>query len=169
MDWFVNLCEKEIIIIILFVVACFAVGFSIPIIISTISYINRRKVRIGILKEKRSLLAQGKWFPVTYCDRESPQWFKGGIFLITNNSITFWGRRRPKAKEITLHFNLKDIKVKWKGAKWMLKKGLWFTITLPYEEHYFTYDTGALLFGEKAKTKKIYQILQERLRLIRSQ
>lgn len=135
-----------------------------PIILYAQNKANERKnIQEEILKAKTSLLGQGHWFPVRYCsETRFRKWLK--IFPWESTGILFVGDTQViffcsflSWRNLELKFNIEDSKVKWIGRKvWPNGVLSWLVIGLQGEKHYFTSETGALIFGSKVTTRKIY-------------
>jgi hypothetical protein len=161
---------------ILFVVVLIAilVILSIPFALF-IGYIlfqkwKRDRTQETILRDRRQLIGSHRWFPVRYASElrfkslfKIFPWEGAGILVIVPGSALFLGQTLSGAP-VELQFAPGNSALNWLGkAPWPNGAVSWFYFTTTTEKHYFTSETGLLVFGSHKSTRAIYDEVSENL------
>lgn len=131
---------------------------------------DRKKLYNKLKSNNQELLSQGDWYPVRYSsEKKFHSWFKifpwetAGILYIGNDKIIFLSEIFSY-KQIEIELNPEDARVKWLGRRFINGATSWLELATSVQKHYFSSETGALVFGSKSTTKEIYQRLKETLK-----
>jgi hypothetical protein len=156
----------EAIILAIFVIALLAVIF-VPFL-GFIGYTvyqksKRNRIRERLLSEQRQLVGSHRWFPVRYASEPRFKtlfkifpWEGAGIIVTTPGSALFLGQMLS-GSPLTLQFAPGNSTLTWLGkTPWPNGAVSWFYFTTTNEKHYFTSETGVLVFGSHKSTKAIY-------------
>lgn len=127
---------------------------------------ERKNTQEKILKDKASILDQGRWFPVRYCSESRFRnlikffpWEATGILFISSTQAKFFCSVMSW-ENLELTFNREDSKIKWIGKNiWPNGFVSWLEIDSCGEKHYFTSETGTTIIGSKNTTRQIYDEL----------
>jgi hypothetical protein len=124
---------------------------------------KRNGIRQRQLSEHQQVVGNYRWFPVRYA---SEQRFKGllkifpwegaGIIVTVPGSVLFLGQTNA-GSPVMLQFAPGNSTINWLGkAPWPNGAVSWFYFSTAIEKHYFSSETGILVFGSHKSTKAIY-------------
>lgn len=124
---------------------------------------KRDRIRTAILRERQQLIGNNRWLPVRYASESRFKalfkifpWGGAGILVIAPGSALFLGQLLS-GSPVMLQFAPANSALSWLGkAPWPNGAVSWFYLTIGDEKHYFTSETGALVFGSHKSTKGIY-------------
>jgi len=124
---------------------------------------KRNRIRDKALSEQQQLIGSHRWFPVRYASEirfKAPfkffPWEGAGIIVIAPGSVLFLGETNAGAP-VTLQFAPGNSQLVWLGkAPWPNGAVSWFYFETPAVKHYFSSETGVLVFGSHKSTKAIY-------------
>ena len=138
-----------------------------PVIIIYVSafYQNskRKKVYARILANQADLIGNNPRFPVRYASQRRFDamfklfpWESAGILVAAPTSVLFLGETSTGAP-ITLQFAPSTARINWLGkCPWPNGAVSWLCFDTAHGKHYFSAETGVLIFGSHASTKAIY-------------
>lgn len=124
---------------------------------------KRNRIRETALREQQQLVAGHRWFPVRYASEirfKAPfkifPWEGAGIIVIAPGSVMFLGQTNS-GTPVRLQFAPGNSRLTWLGkAPWPNGAVSWFYFETPAVKHYFSSETGVLVFGSHKSTKAIY-------------
>ncbi len=124
---------------------------------------KRNRIRETALREQQQLVAGHRWFPVRYASEirfKAPfkifPWEGAGIIVIAPGSVMFLGQTNS-GTPVRLQFAPGNSRLTWLGkAPWPNGAVSWFYFETPAVKHYFSSETGILVFGSHKSTKAIY-------------
>ena len=129
---------------------------------------KRKQIQNDIVNENRDLFATGIWFRVCYCSETRLKkiwtfflWEATGILFIDNQHAVFIGNYLSGIK-VKKEFNKENSSIDWIGmvsSRWNWSWLSWLLINSSGENHYFTSETGSLIFGSEPTTANIYDKL----------
>jgi hypothetical protein len=124
---------------------------------------KRKKIRQRILNSRADIIANKRWFPARYASqRRFDSFFKffpwegAGIVVVAPGSVLFLGETMS-GSPITLQFAPGNSRINWLGkCPWPNGMISWLRFDTAAEKHYFSSETGVMVFGSHAGTKAIY-------------
>jgi len=124
---------------------------------------KRDRTRATILRDRQQLLGSHQWFPVRYASEPRFKslfkifpWEGTGILVVAPGSALFLGQTLS-GSPLMLQFAPGNSTLNWLGkAPWPNGAVSWFYFTTTNEKHYFSSETGALVFGSHKSTRAIY-------------
>jgi hypothetical protein len=124
---------------------------------------KRNSIREKLLSEQQQLIDGNRWFPVRYASElrfkdlfKIFPWEGAGIIVIASGSVLFLGQTNSGAP-VMLQFAPANSTLNWLGkAPWPNGAVSWFYFETPAVKHYFSSETGILVFGSHKSTKAIY-------------
>ena len=124
---------------------------------------KRNRIRETVLREQQQLVGSHRWFPVRYASEirfKAPfkifPWEGAGIIVIAPGSVLFLGQTNS-GSPLRLQFAPGNSTLMWQGkAAWPNGAISWFFFETPAVKHYFSSETGVLVFGSHKSTKAIY-------------
>lgn len=124
---------------------------------------KRDRTRAAILSEHQELIGSHRWVPVRYASEPRFKsllkifpWEAAGILLIVPGSALFLGQTRS-GSPVMLQFAPGNSTLNWLGkAPWPNGAVSWFYFATTTEKHYFSSETGFMVFGSHKSTKAIY-------------
>ncbi|HVS20790.1 MAG TPA: hypothetical protein VHD88_03030 [Pyrinomonadaceae bacterium] len=124
---------------------------------------KRKRIRERILAARADMIGNKRWFPARYASQDRfDSWFKilpwegAGIFIVTPGSVLFLGEMFSGAP-VTLQFAPGNSRVAWLGkCPWPNGAVSWLRFDTADQKHYFSSETGVLIFGSHGSTKAIY-------------
>lgn len=130
------------------------------------AYLQKRKrnqIRERLIQQNQQFIRSNLWFPVRYAsERRFKELFKifpwegAGIIVIAPGSAVFLGQTFSGNSE-TLQFAPGNSTLHWLGkAPWPNGAVSWFYFSTINEKHYFSSETGILVFGSHKSTRAIY-------------
>jgi hypothetical protein len=151
------------VIVLLVVLAITFVPFALFIGYVLFQKQKRDWIRTNILRERQQLIGNHKWLPVRYASESRFKaffkifpWEGAGILVIAPGSALFLGQMLSRSP-MTLQFAPANSTLNWLGkAPWPNGAVSWFCFSVANEKHYFSSETGALVFGSHKSTKAIY-------------
>ena len=124
---------------------------------------KRNRIRETAFREQQQLVGGHRWFPVRYASEirfKAPfkifPWEGAGILVIAPGSVMFLGQTNSGVP-LRLQFTPGNSRLTWLGkAPWPNGAVSWFYFETPAVKHYFSSETGVLVFGSHKSTKAIY-------------
>jgi hypothetical protein len=124
---------------------------------------KRKKIYARILASRANLIGTNRWFPVRYASQKRFDamfkifpWEGAGVFVTAPTSVLFLGETSSGAPVI-LQFAPSNSRLNWLGkCPWPNGAVSWIRFDTAHEKHYFSSETGALIFGSHGSTKAIY-------------
>lgn len=124
---------------------------------------KRSRIRETVLREQQQLVGSHRWFPVRYASEirfKAPfkifPWEGAGIIVIAPGNVLFLGQTNS-GSPLRLQFAPGNSTLMWQGkAAWPNGAVSWFYFETPAVKHYFSSETGVLVFGSHKSTKAIY-------------
>ena len=124
---------------------------------------KRNRIRETVLRDQQQLIGGHRWFPVRYASEirfKAPfkifPWEGAGIIVIAPGSVMFLGQTNS-GTPVRLQFAPGNSRLTWLGkAPWPNGAVSWFYFETPAVKHYFSSETGILVFGSHKSTKAIY-------------
>jgi hypothetical protein len=124
---------------------------------------KRNSIRQKILSEHQQLIGDRRWFPVRYASGlrfkelfKIFPWEGAGVIVLVPGSVIFLGEKNSSAP-LMLQFAPGNSTLHWLGkAPWPNGAISWFYFETPAVKHYFSSETGILVFGSHKSTKAIY-------------
>src|SRR5262245_31613859 len=124
---------------------------------------KRKRIRARILASRADIIGNKRWFPVRYASQERfDLWFKilpwegAGVFVVVPGSVLYLGEMIGGAP-ITLQFAPGNSRINWLGkCPWPNGAVSWFRFDTADQKHYFSSETGIMIFGSHGSTKEIY-------------
>jgi hypothetical protein len=158
--------DLQSIVIVVVVIVLLAIALS-PVIALWI-YIffqnsKRKKIRGRILSSRRDVIGDKRWFPARYASQPRfDSWFKifpwegAGIMIVVSGSALFLGETFS-GTPITLQFAPGNSRINWLGkCPWPNGAVSWLRFDTADQKHYFTSETGVMIFGSHNSTRAIY-------------
>ena len=124
---------------------------------------KRKKISQRILASRADLIGNQRWFPVRYASQSKFDsflkffpWNGAGIIIVMPGSVLFLGETMSGAP-ITLQFAPGNSRINWLGkCPWPNGMISWLRFDTADQNHYFSSETGVLIFGSHETTKAIY-------------
>ena len=158
--------DAQVIVLAIILIAILVIVF-VPFLafIGYVVYQNskRNSIRQRLLNERQQLIGGQRWFPVRYASEPRFKslwkifpWEAAGIIVIVPGSVLFLGQTNS-GLPLMLQFAPGNSTVTWLGkAPWPNGAVSWFYFSTASEKHYFSSETGILVFGSHRSTKAIY-------------
>jgi len=152
--------------IVVVVVAALALALS-PVIALWVYVIfqnsKRKKIRERILSSRRDVIGDKRWFLVRYAAQPRfDSWFKifpwegAGIMVVVSGSVLFLGETLS-GTPLTLQLAPGNSRINWLGkCPWPNGAVSWLRFDTADQKHYFSSETGILIFGSHKSTKALY-------------
>lgn len=124
---------------------------------------KRDRTRATILRDQQPVVGSQPWFPVRYASEPRFKslfkifpWEGAGILVIATGSLVFLGQTFS-GSSVMLQFAPGNSTINWLGkAPWPNGAVSWFYFTTASDKHYFSSETGVLIFGSHKSTRAIY-------------
>jgi hypothetical protein len=124
---------------------------------------KRKKIFARVLANRADLIGNNRWFPVRYASQKRFDamfkifpWEGAGIIVIAPTSILFLGETWSGVP-VTLQFAASNSRINWLGkCPWPNGAVSWLRFDTSQDKHYFSSETGVLIFGSHGGTKAIY-------------
>jgi hypothetical protein len=124
---------------------------------------KRNRIRQRLLSEHQQLVGGRQWFPVRYASEPRFNslfkifpWEGAGVLVIAAGSALFLGETTSNPR-VMLQFAPATSQLNWLGkAPWPNGAISWFYFAMANGKHYFSSETGILVFGSHKSTKSIY-------------
>ncbi len=124
---------------------------------------KRKKIRRRILATRADMIADNRWFPARYASQRKFESFLkffpfdgAGVVVVFPGSVLFLGEMFSGAP-ITLQFAPSNSRLGWLGkCPWPNGMVSWLQFTTADQKHYFSSETGVMIFGSHETTKAIY-------------
>ena len=150
-------------IILIAIVAIIFVPFLVFIGYTVFQNSKRTRIRTRVVNEHQQLIGGHRWFPVRYASElrfkafwKIFPWEGAGIIVITPGGALCFGQTNS-GSPVTLQFAPGNSTIAWLGkAPWPNGAVSWFYFATAIEKHYFSSETGILVFGSHKSTKAIY-------------
>jgi hypothetical protein len=124
---------------------------------------RRKRIRERILNSRRDMIGNHRWFPARYASQvrfdsmfKIMPWEGAGVFVVVAGSVLFLGETLS-GKPIVLQFAPGNSRLAWLGkCPWPNGAVSWLRFDTADQKHYFTSETGIMIFGSHGTTKAIY-------------
>lgn len=124
---------------------------------------KRNSIRQRMLTEQQQVVGSHPWFPVRYASEPRFKslfkifpWEGAGILVVAPGSVIFLGQTSAGAP-VMLQFTPDNSALTWLGkAPWPNGAVSWFYFATAATKHYFSSETGILVFGSHKSTKAIF-------------
>ena len=124
---------------------------------------KRNSIRERALTERQQLIGNNVWFPVRYASElrfkaifKLFPWEGAGIIVVAPGNVLFLGQTNS-GSPVSLQFSPGNSTLMWLGkAPWPNGAVSWFYFETPAMKHYFSSETGVLVFGSNKSTRAIY-------------
>lgn len=124
---------------------------------------KRTSIRQRALSEQQQVIGNNRWFPVRYASElrfraffKIFPWEGAGIIVLVPGSVLFFGQTNS-GSPVMLQFAPGNSTLTWLGkAPFPNGAVSWFYFETPAVKHYFSSETGILIFGSHKSTKAIY-------------
>ncbi len=124
---------------------------------------KRKKIRARILSARREVIGDKRWLAARYASEPRfNSWFKifpwegAGIMVMVTGSVLFLGETFS-GTPVTLQFSPGNSRINWLGkCPWPNGAISWLRFDTADQKHYFSSETGALIFGSHKSTKALY-------------
>jgi hypothetical protein len=134
---------------------------------------KRNSIREKLLSEQQQLIGGNRWFPVRYASElrfkdifKIFPWEGAGIIVVAPGSVIFLGQTNA-GSPVMLQFAPANSILNWLGkAPWPNGAVSWFYFETPAVKHYFSSETGVLVFGSHKSTKAIYDEAAQNFRVV---
>ena len=151
------------VVVLIAVIAIIFIPFALFIGYTLFQKRKRDQTREAILRDQQQLIGTNQWFPVRYASESRFKslfkifpWESAGILVTVPGSALFLGQTLSGSPE-TLQFAPGNSKLNWVGkTPWPNGAVSWFSFTTTTEKHYFSSETGLLVFGSHKSTRAIY-------------
>jgi hypothetical protein len=145
---------------VLIIVLCPVIALWIYIILQNG---KRKRIRARIVASRPDLVGNKRWFPVRYASQprfdsfaKILPWEAAGILLTASGSLLFLGETFA-GTSITLQFAPGNARVNWLGrCPWPNGAVSWLSFDTADQRHYFSSETGIMIFGSHRSTRAIY-------------
>src|ERR1044072_2998547 len=124
---------------------------------------KREQTRAAIVRDQQQLIGSNRWFPVRYASElrfksffKIFPWEGAGVIIVMPGRALFLGHNF--SGPVQLQFAPANSPVNWLGkAPFPNGAVSWFYFETPAWKHYFSSETGVLIFGSNRSTKAIYE------------
>ena len=124
---------------------------------------KRKKIVQRILTGRADVIGDKRWFPARYASQQKFDsllkffpWDGAGIVIVVPGSVLFLGETFAGAP-LTLQFAPGNSRINWLGkCPWPNGMISWFRFDTSDQKHYFSSETGVMIFGSHQTTKAIY-------------
>lgn len=142
--------------------------FFIALIVGFLAYVivqtrKRKRLQAELATSAMSnpANASGAVFPVKYARGKSfKSWIKvfpweaSGVLQLVDGAAVFRGKMN-NGRAVELAFAPQNTQTKWIGRTFINGATSWFMLEQNGEQHYFTAETGATVFGSKGGSQEI--------------
>jgi len=162
------LTQERLQTIVTIVVMVVVLAIALSPVIALLIYVvyqngKRKKIRNRILSARRDLIRNKRWLPARYASEPRfNAWFKifpwegAGIVVVVTGSVLFLGETFS-GTPLTLQFSPGNSRINWLGkCPWPNGAVSWLRFDTASEKHYFSSETGPLVFGSHKSTKALY-------------
>jgi hypothetical protein len=158
--------DAQAIIAILIVLIILAIVLS-PVVALWVYIIlqngKRKRIRERILATRGDVIGNHRWFPARYASQPRfDSWFKilpweaAGIMVVVSGSLLFLGETFS-GTPVILQFAPGNSRLAWLGkCPWPNGAVSWFQFNTADQKHYFSSETGIMIFGSNKSTKTIF-------------
>lgn len=124
---------------------------------------KRKRIRERILAARSDLIGNKRWFPARYASQQRFDallkffpWDGAGVIIVAPGSALFFGETLSGVP-VTLQFAPGNARINWLGkCPWPNGMVSWIRFDTAAEKHYFSSETGVMIFGSHGTTKAIY-------------
>jgi hypothetical protein len=157
-----------LLIILVAVVVIVFVPFTAFIVYVVYQNSKRKRIRERIVNANQQLIADREWMPVRYAAEPRFKsffklfpWDTAGVLILANGSVLFLGEHF-NGTPVQIQFSPINSAPKWLGkVPWPNGAVSWFEFETANGRHYFSSETGILVFGSHKTTKAIYDRLAQ--------
>lgn len=156
--------EAIIVIVIVFaLIAMVVLPFLVIWIYIFYQNSKRKKIVQRILASRADVIGNKRWFPARYASQQKFDsllkffpWDGAGIVVIVPGSVLFLGETMS-GTPLTLQFSPGNSRINWRGkCPWPNGMLSWLRFDTADQKHYFSSETGVMIFGSHQTTKAIY-------------
>ncbi len=155
-------------IVLIAIIAIVFVPFLAFIVYVIFQNSKRNGIRQKLLSEHQQLVGGKRWFPVRYASEPRFKafwkifpWEGAGIMVVAPGSALFLGQTNS-GSALNLQFAPGNSSLQWLGkAPWPNGAVSWFYFSTAVEKHYFSSETGALVFGSHKSTRVIHDAVSQ--------
>ena len=124
---------------------------------------KRKRIRERILATRGDIIGNKRWFPARYASQprfdsffKILPWEAAGILITVTGSVLFLGETFS-GTPITLQFAPGNSIIHWLGkCPWPNGAVSWLRFDTTDQKHYFSSETGVMIFGSHRSTRAIY-------------
>jgi hypothetical protein len=124
---------------------------------------QRKRIRERILESRSELIADHRWFNVRYASQtrfdatfKIVPWDTAGILVMAPGSVLFLGESLKGVVQ-TVQFAPANSRLNWLGkCPWPNGAVSWLVFETVNGKHYFSSETGIMVFGSHRSTREIY-------------
>jgi hypothetical protein len=124
---------------------------------------KRKMIRERILATRSDVIGNHRWYPARYASQQRfDSWLKimpweaAGILVVVAGSVLFLGETFS-GTPVILQFAPGNSRIAWLGkCPWPNGAVSWFQFNTADQKHYFSSETGIMIFGSHGSTKAIY-------------
>jgi hypothetical protein len=151
------------VLVLIAAIAIIFIPFALFIGYTLVQKRKRDQIREAIRRDRQQLIGSHLCFPVRYASESRFKslfkifpWEGAGILVTVPGSALFLGQTLS-GSPVMLQFAPGNSTLNWLGkAPWPNGAVSWFYSTTTTEKHYFTSETGLLVFGSHKSTRAIY-------------
>jgi len=153
-----------LIVILVFILALVFVPFIAFIAYALFLKSKRERIRQRLISNHQQLVGGRQWVPVRYASESRFNsffkifpWEGAGILVIAAGNVLFLGETNSNG-EVTLQFSPTTSQINWLGKAPFPNGAIsWLYFVTQTGKHYFSSETGILVFGSHTSTKAIYE------------
>lgn len=124
---------------------------------------QRKRIRERVLASRAEFIGTNRWFAVRYASQSRfdsmfkiVPWDTAGILVIAPGSVLFLGETLAGVPQ-TIQFALANSRLIWLGkSPWPNGAVSWLVFETANGKHYFSSETGIMIFGSHRSTREIY-------------
>jgi hypothetical protein len=124
---------------------------------------KRKRIRERILATRSDVIGNKRWFPARYASQNRFDsllkffpWDGAGVVIVVPGSVLFLGETLS-GTPVTLQFAPGNSRLNWLGkCPWPNGVVSWVRFDTADEKHYFSSETGVMIFGSHTTTRAIY-------------
>lgn len=124
---------------------------------------KRKKIVQRILASRADVIGNKRWFPARYASQTRFDslfkffpWDGAGVVIVVPGSVLFLGETMS-GSPLSLQFAPGNSRINWLGkCPWPNGMVSWLRFDTADQKHYFSSETGVMIFGSHDTTKAIY-------------